>query len=119
MTDSEASVSFVSGGDAFLEKWTDDAFGLQREGKIVAIMKVQAGVTTENVSGPCPRCGHLFSSVTMASTPVARGPLTVPPGEWKPVLVRCGCDQPHESRPDTQPCGCGARYNVSAKVVTG
>lgn len=119
MTDSETSLPFVSGGDAFLEKWTDDAFGLQREGKIVAIVKVQTGVTTENVSGPCPRCGHLFSSVTVASTPVVKGQRAVSPGEWKPVLVRCGCDQPHERRPDTQSRGCGARYNVSAKVVTG
>lgn len=119
LADSETPCRYVFGGEAFSKEWTDGAYRLRKEGKIDATVKVQKGVTTENVSGPCPRCGHLFSSVTPASTPVVKGQRSVSPGQWNTVLVRCGCEESHTGRPDTQPRGCGARYNMSAKVVTG
>jgi hypothetical protein len=118
MTDVPGPCPYVSGGDAYSERWTSEAFTLEKAEKLVATLEEQAGVLVENVSGLCPRCGHSFSSVTVVSSPVVKGPPTLPPDVWTPVLVLCGCTQPHEGRPANQMSGCGARYNVFAQRQT-
>lgn len=113
-----SSRPYVSGGEAFSEQWTNKAYRLQQDEKIVATIAVRAGVLTESVSGPCPRCDHSFSSVKVASGPVVKGSALPGAGEWSLVLVRCECQESHDGRPAGQASGCGARYNMYAQEVT-
>lgn len=107
---------YLTGGAAFDQKWTDQAYELQQQGKIEARIVLEHDVATEVVSGPCPRCGDGFDYTRVASTPVVKGP-AASSGDWWTVLVECGCTRSHEGQPP-KAVGCGARYNLSAAVVT-
>lgn len=106
---------YLTGGDASAQEWTNVAHRLQQEGTITAEIIMANGVATEKVSGPCPRCGTVFTWTRVVSGPVLKGRSSLTAGTWETVLVACSCSEEHLGHPNGA-VGCGIRYNVSAMV---
>lgn len=107
-------------------RWTDEASGMLRDGRLSARAFAADGVLSSRVWGPCPRCGHLLDD-RQVHTAIVTGPRgwplrrrrrAVAPPPVLEVDVGCGCRHTHPGAPEDV-SGCGVGFRVELTVPDG